>query len=68
MQSALCMLHASGEYTTHRDTMVRAAGVRGRALSRRRPHRVMQSLQPWFAVFEVTQGPHWDQSMCWTEL
>eukprot|EP00959_Pyramimonas_sp_CCMP1952_P310403 6496141-Pyramimonas_sp.AAC.1 len=46
MQSALCMLHASGEYTAHRDTMVRAAGARGRALSRRRPHRVMQSLQP----------------------
>mgnify|MGYP001394542818 CR=1 FL=1 len=67
MQSALCMLHASGEYTEHRDAMVLSFGMQGRAHSRRRSTRVVQSLQPWFTVFEVTQGLHWDQSMCWTE-
>eukprot|EP00959_Pyramimonas_sp_CCMP1952_P461074 9480982-Pyramimonas_sp.AAC.1 len=28
----------------------------------------MQRPQPWFTVFEVSQGPYWDQSMCWTEF
>jgi len=68
MQSALCMLHASGEFTEHRDAMVLSFGMQGRAHSRRRSTRVVQSLQPWFTLFEVTQGLHWDQSMCWTEM
>eukprot|EP00959_Pyramimonas_sp_CCMP1952_P104494 2184252-Pyramimonas_sp.AAC.1 len=61
-------MHASGEYTDHRDAMLLAFGARGRGFSRRRSHKATQSLQPWFTVFEVSQGPPWDQNMCWTEL
>ena len=67
MQSALCMLHASGEYTEFRDAQIRDMGAQGRRYMRRNPHRVTRSLQPWFSLFELLEGLHWDQVMSWTE-
>eukprot|EP00959_Pyramimonas_sp_CCMP1952_P301731 6313155-Pyramimonas_sp.AAC.2 len=67
MQSALCMLHASGDSTEHRADMICSSGSRGRALTRRCQRRFVQGLYPWFTLFEVTQGPHWDQCTCWNE-
>eukprot|EP00959_Pyramimonas_sp_CCMP1952_P191283 4000078-Pyramimonas_sp.AAC.1 len=67
MQSAFCMLHASGKYTGHSDAFMCSLGSRGRAYTRRCQHRVVQGLYPWFTLFEITRGPHWDQCMCWTE-
>ena len=61
------MYHASGEFTTQRDAMMKALGTRGRLGMRRFRHRVVQGLQPWFSLSELLEGPFWDQSMCWTE-
>eukprot|EP00959_Pyramimonas_sp_CCMP1952_P286499 5990836-Pyramimonas_sp.AAC.1 len=61
MQSALCMLHASGESPERRGAMSCSFGSRGRDYTRWCQHRVVQVLHPWFTMFEIAQGPHRDQ-------